>query len=82
VILKVLSVFFVRSTSPVEGVEAPVAVNVLVVKLLQIDGVKTQAGIVKVVVSVIKYVTSFYEEAEQSTVLVHFTVTVKLGSVG
>ena len=53
-ILKVLSPFFVRTANPSGGTGAPVDVNVAVVVFAQIYGATMHAGIVKVVVSVMK----------------------------
>ena len=49
-----LSPFFVRTAKPAAGVEDPVEVNVAVLEFAQMLGLTMQAGIVKVVVSVMK----------------------------
>ncbi len=50
--------FFVITANPAAGIEASVDFNVAVLVFKQIFGVTTQAGIVKFVNSVTKYITS------------------------
>ncbi len=56
--MKVLFAFFGITSNSVAGIEAPVYVNVPIVVFAQIFGVTIQAGIVKFIDSVKKYVTS------------------------
>ena len=49
-----LSPFFVRLANPAAGTEAPFDVNVPMVVFSKVDGATMQAGIVKVVASVMK----------------------------
>ena len=53
-IVKVLSPFFVRTAKPTGGTEVPHDVNEPEVVFAQMLGLTTQAGIVKVVTSVMK----------------------------
>ena len=53
-ILNVLFPFLTRTANPAGGVEVPIDVNMPVVLFGQIDGLTMQAGIVKIVASVMK----------------------------
>ena len=82
VILNVPSEFFDKTAKSTGEIDAPIEVKVPMLVLAQIFGEITQAGTISSTNSVIKYSWSLKNDAEQSTVRVHFTKTVKVVMFG